>query len=288
MSPRHLIIGLPIAVLALLPLVGCFDSSGPVVAQQPPLKAPPAPPPKPKPEEPEQDLPAQPLDRLPARLVIREKAAEGWSNTVYVASPRLGKGDVNKVASAGAYYTSLFWPAILANVQVEKVVGQPATFNLEKIAIGYALPVKDKRVIATRKNPSGAELGLFGGQIFEENEKFLDAATRPVYTPTMQVFDINGIFLRGNEHKFLVLRHVVLVHPKTGQVASVVWLYDPEGKDPVPDKEGQLLPPNYREDRVLNVKGDRIGLLGIPSPDAFAQVQIAQGTPLKFTPALKD
>jgi hypothetical protein len=203
-----------------------------------------------------------------------------------VAKPRLGKGDVKRVPAIGARYTEMFWPAVLANVQKDKNTGQ---FGLEKIAIGYALPVKDKRVIATRKNPSGADLGLFGAQIFEENEKFLEDAHCPAYTGNMCLFDIKGIFLRDDDHKFLTLRHAVVAHPRTGALASAVWLYDPEASDggTLPDPEMQVLPENYREDRVLNVKGDRIGLLGIPSPDAFAQVCLAQGQAVRFNPALK-
>ena len=244
---------------------------------------------RPKAEEPERDLAPKPLDRLPPGLEIREKVPPGgWSHFVYVAMPRLGQGDVNRVPAIGARYTAMFWPAVLANVKKE-AAGGPGSFVLEKIAIGYALPVKNKRIIATRKNPSGADLGLFGGQIFDENEKFLDEAKCPAWTETMQVFDIPGIFLRGDEHKPLTIRHAVLANARTGQMASVVWLFDPEGQDGkcLPDGTCQVLPENFREDRVLNVKGDKIGLLGIPSPDAFAQVRIAQGQEIAFTPALK-
>ncbi len=232
---------------------------------------------------PAKELPPRPFERIPPGTVIGDGCPDGWSCLVSVAMPRLGAGDVNDAPAAAKTFTNMFWPTILANVKKEG-----PSFVLDKVAIGYALPVNGRRVVGSSRNPQGLSLGLIGSQVFRENEKFLDESRSPAYTPTMQVFDIPGLFVRGEEHRPMWMRHAVLVNPKTGDMASVVWLLDKDGDESYPLGEDvvQVLPANCREDRVLDVKGEKI-TFGIPSADAFAQVSIPQGRPAKVTPALQ-
>jgi hypothetical protein len=273
MMRREHVIGL-VTVAAGLILNGCMNT----VAQPLPRQKPGLPDPRSG-----KELAPRGFDRIPAGTVVGDKAAEGWTHIVSVAKPSLGSGDVDQAPGPAVSLTDMFWPAILAKVKKD---GQGHV--LDTVAIGYALPVGDKRVIATSTDRAGAKLGLFGPQVMKENEKFLDDSRQPAYTATMQVFDIPGLVLRDNEHRPMFIRHAVLVNPKTGELASVHWLMEKEGDEayPLADAEAQVLPPNYREDRVLNVKADKISF-GIPSPDAFAQVRLGQGRAAKWTPALK-
>ncbi|HZT81700.1 MAG TPA: hypothetical protein VFA26_15845, partial [Gemmataceae bacterium] len=162
---------------------------------------------------------------------------------------------------------------------------------LEKVAVGFALDSKGQSVIATPKQlPPGVSLGLIGQNVFEKNEEGLRDVPQVARSRTMCVFDATkALMLREGKHQRMVIRHVVLVNPADGKVQTLVWLLGP-GRDGglVPAEDAmQLLPPGLKEDRVINVKKEKFGVLGIPAEDAFAMVRIPQGTPVKWTPDLQ-
>ena len=234
------------------------------------------------------DVRARPMDWITPGTVIGEKAPKGWTDLVLIATPRLGVGDVNEISSTAASYSSLFRFTVLANTRAEKSGDEPG-YVLDKVAIGLALDVKGRNVIANAENTFEADLGFLGRRILAENEKILKEDVRQVArTAHMVVFDIVGYVRRDEKHRSMVIRHAILASPTTGQVSSFAWLLalDGSGGHALADKGLQKLPTPFREDRVLSVDAQRL-TLGIPSADAFALAKIPQGTPLGFSPALK-
>lgn len=234
------------------------------------------------------DVRLRPMEWIPPGTVIGKGAPKGWTDLVLLATPRIGVGDVEEVPRTAASYSSMFLFAILSNVRSEQV-GDGASYVLDKVAIGTALNINQRDVVADSENTFGADLGMFGRRILSENEKILKTDVRQVArTPTMMVFDAKAFVLRNQRHRSMILRHVVLVSPRTGQISTFVWLLGSDGASgyALADKGLQKLPPSFREDRVLSVDGQKF-TLGIPSPDAFALAKIPQGTPIGFSDTLK-
>ncbi len=231
------------------------------------------------------DVQSRAMDWIPPGTVIGDQAPKGWSDLVLLATPRIGAGDVNEVPSTAASYSSMFLFTVLANVKGDAGVGNV----LDKVAIGTALVIEGRNVIANSENTYGADLGMIGRRVLAENDKILKGDVRQVArTPTMLVFDANAYVRRDQKHRPMVIRHVVLASPTTGQVSAFVWLMDPNGRDgyALAEKGLQKLPPACREDRVLSVDGQKF-TLGIPSSDAFALAKIPQGTALGYSEAMK-
>ena len=160
---------------------------------------------------------------------------------------------------------------------------------LDKVAIGMALNINGRNVIADSENTFGADLGIIGRAVLAENEKILKTDFRQVArTLTMLVFDANAFVLRNQKHQPMVIRHVILASPTTGKVSTFVWLLGSDGRGgyALADKGLQKLPPSFLEDRVLSVDGQKF-TLGIPANDAFALAKLPQGTSLGFSEALK-
>ena len=86
--------------------------------------------------------------------------------------------------------------------------------------------------------------------------------------------------LHKGKHREMIIRYLVWASEKTGRVSTFIWLLDRGSRRRelvVVRNTLQLLRPNLREDRVMNVKKEHF-TLGIPSKEAFALIQVPQGT----------
>jgi hypothetical protein len=232
------------------------------------------------------DLTPKPLERIPVGTVIGRRAPEGWSNLVLIAIPTLTREDIRDAPRMATHYAQMFKFTILANVARRKGDDR-ASFYLQKVARGFATTIDGKEIIVSGNNTRGADLGMFGRRILDENEKILDEDVRQVVrTDTMCIFDAQAVMLRGRDHVGMIMRHAILVDPATGRLYTEVWLLT---KDYEPaEKAIQLLPEGMREKRLLSVKRDKFSRLGIPERDAFGLRQVPQGAPIAYTPALKE
>jgi hypothetical protein len=232
------------------------------------------------------DLQETPLDWIPPGTVIEKSAPEGWSHVVYVARPRIGSGDVNKVSKTVLHYAALYTVNCLADVQ-RHAAGLEEMYRLGRVAIGIGTEIDGKNTIITSATQKklGADLDLIARQVLSQCESdFQNGFLQIVRTPTMLVYDSNAILLIENRHKKMMTRHAILVSPKTGRMHTLVWLFDPNYE--LVEQPLRLLPPNYQEDRVMNVDADKF-LLGLPRDGAFAQLRLAQGTPILLTDQLE-
>jgi hypothetical protein len=206
---------------------------------------------------------------------------------VLLAQPRLGEGDVSALPEFAARYTRMLQLTILARTRSETVEGR-TRYALDKVAVGYAVDIDDRKVVITSGNTQGAKLDFIGQRVFDENERMLGELMEVGRSSTTTVFDAPAIVLRDGEHRRMVYRHLIRVAPDTGELTTLVWLMEPSrGGDHTPVDEAVLLPPAVREDRVLSVKKEKI-TFGIPGPDALALVRLPkEGKPIPFTASFR-
>lgn len=234
------------------------------------------------------DVQPRPLERIRPGTVIGGEVPKGWSHLIMQCRPRLGVGDISSIPQFATRYTSIFLFTVLANVRQAAAAGDAPSYYLEKVAIGGAVDLDGKTIIATSSQTFGKDLGMIGRRVFQESENALAADIRQVArTRTMMVFDGNVNFLYQGKHGLMVLRHAIVVSPQDGRLTTFVWLLGSDGKGgyALAEQTLQLLPAGLREDRILSVDADKF-TLGIPSDDAFALVRIPQGTPVRFSPNL--
>jgi hypothetical protein len=221
---------------------------------------------------------------------IGDAPPKGWSHLVLVAKPRIGVGDVDAIPKTAIHFGSMFSFTILANVRSDaKTDGDEKRYYLERVAIGMSTNVQGRNVVVTSEQTFGADVGLIGRAVMRENDRILSTDMRQVArTRTMHVFDANAIVRRNNQHRPMVIRHVIVVAPTTGQLTTFVWLLGRDNPDAYTLAENaiQMLPPQMREDRVLSVDSQKFNFLGVPAPDAFALARLPQGTPVKYSKSL--
>jgi len=231
------------------------------------------------------DLTSKPLDLIPVGTVIGKGPLPGWSNLVLFVVPTLTEEDRRDAPQIAMYYAEKFNWTLLANVGRREGPG-PAPFWLQKFAWGFATAVDGEKKIVRGKQTFGADMGMFGRKILDENETCINEGVRQVVrTPTMLIFDGKAVMLRGTEHQNMIMRHVVLVDPTNGKLYTLVWLLTNDYE--TAEDTMQLLPNSMWEKRLLSVKRDKFNLLGIPTKEAFALRQVPQGTAIPYQPQLR-
>jgi hypothetical protein len=230
------------------------------------------------------DVEPAPLKRIKVGTVIEKQAPKGWTNLVLFAVPTLTPEDERDAPKTATYYAQMFKFTVLANVARLSENGRDS-YYLHTVARGFATPVKGKETVISSSNTLGASLGLFGRTILEENENILDKEVRQVArTPTMLIFDARAIMLRNKTHVGMIMRHALVVDPASAHLYTLVWLLTPEYQ--TAEEAIQLLPDPMFEKRMLSVDRNKF-TLGIPDKDAFALRQVPPGTPIPYTPALR-
>jgi hypothetical protein len=230
------------------------------------------------------DTSPRPVTRLEAGLEITKDAApEGWSHLLLYAIPRVASGDVQDLPRVFGRMAVMFKLTVVADVR--RGGGRRGDYVLRDIGIGFAKEVGGREVVVTTASlaeSSGLE-GVITRRVLEGNEKCLDEVLQVSRTPTMSIFDAEANMLRDGKHEKMVCRHAVLVSPRTGDVATCVWLLAKDRNAyKLAERSMRLLPPGLHEDRELNVETD-LFVLGVPTPDALALVELPEGDDVRFT-----
>lgn len=228
----------------------------------------------------------EPMPTIADGVRFSDGPPEGWSHMILFVEGRIASGDVSAASSRVRDYASLFNLVILADVAQDA----EGIYRLQKAGMGFTTKVNGHNTVVTADtaNGHGANLGFVARQVLEANEESLKDIKVVVRSRNHLLFDAPTIMLYEGEHEPMMVRYLIWASPKTGRVSSFVWLLENTSEEeayrPVEDAI-QMLPENMREDRVLNVKGDRF-LFGIPAKDAFALVRIPQGRAIRYTERL--
>lgn len=239
-------------------------------------------------EEPDWDLTPRPVYQIPPGTRFRQGPPRGWSNLILFVEGNLASGDLDVVSKTVAYYSKLFNVVILANAKQDTT----GIYYLDKVGFGFAMKIKGQNTIVTSatQRKLGGGLSFIGSQVLAANETAVHNTTQLARSRGSMIVDAPTIMLNEGEHEWMICRFVFWVGPKTGKIGAAVWLLDDHGEPSddyrICEDVFQCLPENMREERLMNVRADRF-TLGIPAKDAFAVVQIPQGTPFPFTDELR-
>lgn len=269
--------------LGILALVGGYYLLGPLPESGLTQQQVPAPNPRAA-ARPNVDLKSKALDAIPVGTVIGKEPPKGWSTLVLFATPTLTPEDLRDAPKVASFYARMFKFVILANVGSRRD-GDRNVYWLDRLARGFAIDLKGKETIVSGQNTLGANLGLFGRRILDENERILDNDVRQVVrTDTMLLFDAQSVMRVKNAHVKMVMRHAILVDPASGKLYTLVWLLTKDYQ--AAEAAIQSLPNGMREARMLSVNRDDF-TIGIPGPEAFALRSIPQGVAIPYDEPLK-
>jgi hypothetical protein len=167
---------------------------------------------------------------------------------------------------------------IMALARVVRVgSGERDEHRLDRVGLGFTKALDGAyQVVSSKDEDSSDRIGFIRTQVLATYEKSaLGKELRQVVrTPTMIVFDNDAIVLDNQQHRKMVLRHALVVSPKTGALNTMIWLVEPGPRDTyqMPRPFIWVLPKGHVTDQLINVKADRFTFVGVPRSDAFAVV----------------
>ncbi len=235
---------------------------------------------------------SRPLKFIPAGTAFKENPPPGWSNLISFVQVKLTSGDVADVSDTVRYYAEFFNLVMLGNVKRNA----EGNFELEKVAVGFSMPIDGRNTIVTADTQSdlGGELSLIGRGVLGSNIEALSHVQQVARTSNSMLVDAPAVFLRSGQHREMIVRHYIWVFPENGNMGTLVWLLDPSlqvapkpSQMKIADTKAQLLPPNMHEDRVMDVDTERFSVFGIPAKDAFASVSLPPGTAFEMNEAMQ-
>lgn len=235
------------------------------------------------------DARVESLPRVQAGAVVPNPDAGRWNRVIYQAVSRITQGDASSVPATIRARVPRFTLVLLATATNTSVAGAPPLYRLAEVGAGYAVPLGGQlTVVSTDNPPSAAGIDSLGRQVLAGNGRKLDEARRVGVSDTMQVVDIDSLFLIGRRHAPLVMRHFIWVDPGTGRCTCCVWLLEkrPTGGLAPTGHPPRWLQAGTRDDRAIHVDASKF-FLGMPTKDAFALTSLPPGVDLAWSAELR-
>ncbi|MEM6365006.1 MAG: pyruvate kinase, partial [Planctomycetota bacterium] len=195
------------------------------------------------------------------------------------------RGDISAVTDTVRYYAEIFNLVMLADARPDN----QGTHYLREVAIGFSMHIGDRNVVVTSDTQGqlGGDLSIIGRSVLSGNYDALSDLKQVARTPQTMLIDAPALMLRSGKHVKMIVRYFVWVDPGSGRIGTLAWLLDTAGRFEGQSPTLQVLPPMMMEDRVMHVDGEQFNFLGIPSPTAFALVQMPQGQAFPVTEAMR-
>jgi hypothetical protein len=227
---------------------------------------------------------------IPAGTVISNKAPLGWTHLIDKSHPKMHYGDVDQVPKPVRALSGMFFTAMLARVRPPDGRDN-AGYRLDEVAIamGTRIGAADTIITPETQKRLGAHLGLLPRIALERGYERFKTVTVAARTSTMAVVDGPAMMLRDGKHRPVVLRYAILVHPRTGDLETLLWAISQDDQGAY---EGMIsvcewLLPNQVEERLLHVDATEFAF-GLITENAMAIVHLCKGRmQIGFPPDVK-
>ncbi len=219
------------------------------------------------------------MGRVGPGTLVDDGPPEGWSHLIIKSHPFVGDDTRGEISNFLAEQAGLLFTTITANVATDLDRGS-RPFYLGDVAIGLGKGVDGRDMILSSETQSelGADMGFLERRTLAGGEDELFKMRCVARSRNMAVLDTPGVVLRGEKHRQVVLRYVVLVNSGTGGLETLLWTLESESEEQAPVAVGpmQLLPPSLVLDCELHVDTDEF-IFGVPNAMGFAMTSIPQG-----------
>jgi len=203
----------------------------------------------------------------PGTMVDREPPPD-WSHLVIKNGTQVTAGDTGGDAEKWIRLATMFTLAVLADVELDETT---RNYYLARLGLGWCDEVNGRStVISTATYISlGAKLDVMQALSLGMREIDCDDNVRVIARSASSLFyDVKRVLAYDEGHLEGRLRHAILVHPRTGELAAFLWIVPAESKPPPTFLE--RLPPNLVTTFELQFRPSQGTLLSMPSPTDFA------------------
>lgn len=226
-------------------------------------------------------LAADTVRKLPAGTLVGPRPPAGWSNVMFVSTPKVAHGDLGKVSSTVVQYAELLHFVVLADVQSQRV-GDSVRHHLAEVGFGLAISKSGALIVASGPQVAGLEppeLGILENQVVRGAAASLDEMRIIGRRSTLMLLDSPAVFSLRGRHQALIMRTLIWVDPLSGKLGHLLWLLKEKqnGQLELALPTGSYLPTPFHEQREMRVDADEFNYLGLPGRLGFALVRLPPG-----------
>lgn len=200
--------------------------------------------------------------------VIDRGPPTDWSHLIIKNDTQVTAGETGGNAETWNRMATLFALAVLADVGQDT---STLNYYLARLGLGWCdqLNGRDTVISTATYGKLGAKLDALQVLSLGMREIDCDDNVRVIARSASTLFyDVKRVLAHGPAHIEGRLRHAILVHPRTGELAALLWIVPAEGQEPPAFLE--RLPPSYVTTFELQFRPSRGNLLSMPSPEDFA------------------
>lgn len=232
------------------------------------------------------------VSKLPRGTWVGPQPPAGWSDIVFVSTPRVEHGDVQSLSSTVLRYAEMLHLVVLADVQKTRSgEGAEPRYHLRKVGFGLAVSAGGAlQVVTGPRDPelTPPELGILDAQVVAGAADSLDQMRVLARRTTLALIDSPAVFHEDGTNHHRLMRMLIWVDPASGRLGQLLWLLRQESS-------GQLrtaldhavyLPTPFHEKRQLYVDENEFNIFGLPKAKAFALVRLPPGRPIPLDESL--
>jgi hypothetical protein len=228
-----------------------------------------------------------PIPWIEPGTVVEREAPSDWSHLVIKNDTQVTAGEIKGDAERWIQLATLFALAVLADVEQDETTGN---YYLSRLGLGWCEDVNGRSTVISTATSSqlGAKLDVMQSLSLGMREIDCDDNVRVIARSASSLFyDVKRVLAYDEGHLEGRLRHAILVHPRTGELAAFLWIVPAESKPPPQFLE--RLPPNWVTTFELQFRPSKGTLLSMPSPTDFAVRRVPECTErVPMTPALAE
>lgn len=214
------------------------------------------------------DCEPAPIPWVEPGTVVDRGPPPDWSHLVIKNDTRVTSGETGGNAEMWNRMATLFALAVLADVGQDASTGN---YYLARLGLGWCDQVNGQgTVISTATyGKLGAKLDALQVLSLGMREIDCDDNVRVIARSASTLFyDVKRVLAYGPEHLEGLLRHAIMVHPRTGELAAFLWVVPAAGQ--APPEFLERLPPSFVTTFELQFRPSGGNLLSMPSPRDFA------------------
>jgi hypothetical protein len=222
-----------------------------------------------------------PLPWIEPGTPIDVKESTDWTDLVIRNGLKITEGESGENREQWNQRLAGFSLGVLARVTPFEADSEYAgLYGLDHVAMGWFREIDGQWIVISSKTQMdlGADLSSFEALMLAMQEIECDATVSVVArSATALIYDVQRFFAFGDQHVEGILRHAVLVDPRTGELAVFMWRVPLEEVSRAHESPIHLLPESLVTDMHLRLTPGKGGALSFSSAKDFAIVEVPPG-----------
>lgn len=223
------------------------------------------------------DVTRTPMPWMKPGTNVVDLPADEWTHLVIRNDVEVTAGDSGPRRDNLNKLLSVFSLATVADVEPARP--RRDYHMLGKLAMGWCVEIDGRPTVVSSSTYGnlGAELSTLESFVLAMQELQCEQTTHIIARSAVTIlYEVEYYFAYDDEHRVSRLRYAALVHPRSGELAVLMWLVAPEDAEPPGGRIIRRLPDNFITTYHLRLMPKQGSGLALPSAEDVALLGLPQ------------